>query len=121
MSNIVYKVDLTNATDLTDVTYDGKELEYTADSAALSGVMTYAAKTVLVDLRALCWTAEKAEGLCMLGDGKTLALIIEDDFGLAGASLNPNAGEDGQAAVLLNEISETDAAKIWLVPVDATN
>lgn len=121
MSNIVYKVDLTNATDLTDVTYDGKELEYTADSAALSGVMTYAAKTVLVDLRALGWTAEKAEGLCMLGDGNTLALIIEDDFGLAGASLNPNAGEDGQAAVLLNEISEADAAKIWLVPVDATN
>ncbi len=116
MSNIVYQVDLTNATDLTGITYDGMELEYTSDSAALSGVITYAAKTEFVDLRELGWTAEKAEGLCMMDDGETLALIIEDDFGLSGASLNPDAGEDGQPAVLLNKISEADEAKLWLVP-----
>ena len=115
MSNIVYQVDLTNATDLTGVTYDDKELEYTADAAALSGVCTYASKTVFLDLRELGWTAEKAEGLCMLDDGETLALIIEDDFGLSGASMNPDAGEEGQPAVVLNEISEADEAKIWLI------
>ena len=119
LSNIVYRADLTNATDITNVTYDGKELEYTADSAALSGTLTYMTKTQAVNLREMGWTAEKAEGLCMLGDGKTLALIIEDDFGLSGASVNPNAGEEGQPAVRLNEISEADAAKIWLVPLNA--
>ena len=81
-------------TDLTGITYDGMELDYTSDSAALSGVITYAAKTEFVDLRELGWTVEKAEGLCMMDDGETLALIIEDDFGLSGASLNPDAGED---------------------------
>ncbi len=119
LSNIVYRADLTNATDITNVTYDGKELEYTADPAALSGTLTYMTKTQAVNLREMGWTAEKAEGLCMLGDGKTLALIIEDDFGLSGASVNPNAGEEGQPAVRLNEISEADAAKIWLVPLNA--
>lgn len=117
LSNIVYRASLTGATDITGVTYGGKEPEYTSDSAALSGTMTYMDKTEAVNLRAMGWTAEKAEGLCMLGDGKTLALIIEDDFGLSGASLNPNADEEGQPAVVLHEISEADAAKIWLVPL----
>lgn len=117
LSNIVYQVDLTGASDLTGVTYDGQELEYKADAAALSGTITYAAKTELVNLRKLGWTAEKAEGLCMMDDGKTLALIIEDDFGLSGASVNPDVSEEGQPAVLLEEISEADAAKIWLVQV----
>ncbi len=120
MSNVVYQVDLTDATDLSGVTYDGQELEYTADAAVLSETITYASKTTLVDLRSLGWTAEKAEGLCMLDDGKTLALIIEDDFGLSGASVNPDAEEDGQPAVLLDAISEADAASIWLIPVEFT-
>lgn len=117
LSNIVYRASLTGATDLTGTTYGGKELEYTADPAALSGTITYMTKTEAVNLREMGWTAEKAEGLCMLGDGKTLALIIEDDFGLSGASVNPNAGADGQTAVTLNEITAADAAKIWLVPI----
>jgi len=91
LSNIVYRADLTNATDITNVTYDGKELEYTADPDALSGTLTYMTKTQAVNLREMGWTAEKAEGLCMLPNGKTLALIIKDDFGLSGASVNPNA------------------------------
>ena len=115
ISNIVYEVDLTNATDITGVTYDGSELEYTSDADVLSSVIAYADKTEFIDLRALGWTAEKAEGLCMLGDNETLALIIEDDFGLSGASLNPSSGEAGESAVILNEIAESDAAKIWLI------
>ena len=118
MRNIVYQADLSNATDLTDITYDGKELEYTADSAALSEVITYMEKTEFVDLRDLGWTAEKAEGLCMMDDGTTLALIIEDDFGLSGASLNPDADSEGEPAVILNEIAEADTAKIWLISTE---
>lgn len=111
--NIVYKVDLTNATDLTDLTYNEQELEYTDSTEELLSVMQYAEKEEYVDLRALGFTAEKAEGLCMLDDGTTLAVITEDDFGLAGAELT----EDGSMVTLLPN-SEADAAQLWLIQPD---
>lgn len=38
-------------------------------------------KTVLLDLNALGWSAEKAEGLALV-NGNTIALINDNDFGL---------------------------------------
>lgn len=111
LSNIVYRVDLSQATDITGLTANGKELEYTQSAEELSQLMSYLPKTVEVNLRSIGWTAEKAEGICMLDDGKTIVLMIEDDFGLSGASLGTEQG----AAVVLQPIAEADAAKIWMI------
>ena len=71
MRNIIYKVDLTNATDITDVKYNGQHLEYAKSAEELN--ISFAQKEKMIDLRAMGWTAEKAEGLCMIND---------NDFGI---------------------------------------
>lgn len=111
MRNIIYQVDLTGATDLSNLEYQGKALEYTADRTALEAMMQYTEKRVYVDLRRLGWTAEKAEGLCLMEDG-TLAVMIEDDFGLAGAELRKGAD-----TVTLVPNTGGDAAQMWLIEV----
>ncbi len=108
MRNVIYEVDLRKATDITGLTYNGKELEYTASSEELSEVMTYAKKEVYLDLRTMNWTAEKAEGICLTDTG-ALAVIIEDDFGMAGAQ--QVEGEDA-VHILPNE---SDPAQIWII------
>lgn len=70
----------------TDITAQGSELE----KNSIDGTTTTATpwkqvvtlkKTVLLDLNAAGWLAEKAEGLAVV-DGQTLALINDNDFGL---------------------------------------
>lgn len=79
MRNIIYKVDLTNATDITDVKYNGQHLEYAKSAEELN--ISFAQKEKMIDLRAMGWTAEKAEGLCMT-DENTIAVINDNDFGI---------------------------------------
>ena len=111
MRNIIYQVDLTEATDISDIEYGGKELEYTSDKSGLETIIHYAEKQVYVDLRSLGWTAEKAEGLCLMEDGR-LAVMIEDDFGLAGAEL-----KEGADTVTLVSNTGGDAAQMWLIKI----
>lgn len=79
MSNKIYKVDLTKATDITNVKYNGKAPEYAPKIEDLK--ITPVKKQELVDLRAQGWTAEKAEGICMI-DKNTFAIINDNDFGI---------------------------------------
>ena len=79
MSNIIYKVDLTSATDITDIKYGDKYLEYAKSAKELD--INFAKKEKMIDLRAIGWTAEKAEGLCMT-DENTIAVINDNDFGI---------------------------------------
>jgi hypothetical protein len=84
LRNLVYQFDLTAATDLTGVTLSsgpnaGKDLEYgTRDE--VTAQVTFAAKSLVVDLRAYGYTAEKSEGLALLDD-RTLVVINDNDFG----------------------------------------
>ncbi|MDH0863134.1 esterase-like activity of phytase family protein [Mitsuaria sp. GD03876] len=70
----------------TDIAGIGIELEknsidgVTASSVSWANVVKLK-KTVLLDLNAAGWKAEKAEGLAIV-DGNTLALINDNDFGL---------------------------------------
>ncbi|MGN0908347.1 MAG: esterase-like activity of phytase family protein, partial [Succinivibrio sp.] len=78
MQNRIYKVDASRADDLTDARKDGLEPEFFKDA----GGFKLARKTLLVDLRALGWDIEKAEGLAMLPDRRTLVVTNDNDFGL---------------------------------------
>jgi len=97
MRNVLYLVDISGATDISGKTApDGRPLESAADLAALAAMgVTPAAKTRLVDLVDLGWTAEKAEGIALV-DEKTLAVSSDNDFGLALTVADPAADEDGK-------------------------
>ena len=60
MSNVIYKADLSEATDISNVTYEEKAPEYAPSQEELD--ITFIGKEQLIDLRAEGWTAEKAEG-----------------------------------------------------------
>lgn len=79
MKNYIYKVDLSDVTDITNVKYEGKELEYVEDESLIKNVK-FAKKELLVDLRENGWTTEKAEGITMLLDKKTIVVINDNDF-----------------------------------------
>ncbi|MGH8445904.1 MAG: esterase-like activity of phytase family protein [Solimonas sp.] len=82
--NKLFLVDISQATDITNVkTSDDKELENITTPADLAarGVVT-ATKTLIADFRDYGWQIEKAEGLALI-DSQTIALINDDDFGVA--------------------------------------
>jgi len=99
MRNLIYLVDIAKATDLSGKkAADGTELESVKSEAELKALgVVLAGKKLLVDLRALGWTADKAEGLTLLPDGKSLAVMNDNDFGIAPVVENPAAGADGKA------------------------
>lgn len=81
MRNLIYSIDLSSASDITDIQYEGKAPEYTKNMSLLSNVNPIK-KELLVDLREYGWDIEKAEGLCVLPDGKTIAVVNDNDFGM---------------------------------------
>jgi hypothetical protein len=81
MRNRIYLVDLANATDISNRTLNGKALEYATDKEQLTGV-TLASKTLIFDLKANGWNVEKAEGLTLLPDKKTIIVVNDNDFGM---------------------------------------
>ena len=94
MRNLIYEVDIEAATDLTGKRINGQELEQ-ADPAAVNATIWFANKRLVLDLRAHGWTAEKAEGITVLPDKKTIAIVNDNDFGMA-ASLRDEAHAKGK-------------------------
>ncbi|ACT06673.1 conserved hypothetical protein [Dickeya chrysanthemi Ech1591] len=87
MHNLIYRVDLREASDLTllDATRPAEWDD--ADMLTKRGVVL-AKKQQLVDLRQLGWKPEKAEGLALI-DASTLAVTSDNDFGLQSVLVNP--------------------------------
>ncbi|MGM0881355.1 MAG: esterase-like activity of phytase family protein [Bacillota bacterium] len=105
MRNVVNLVDLSKATDLTDKTINGKELESISDPALLKNLNINMADTKeILNLREYGWDMEKAEGLTLLPDGKTIAIVNDNDFGVAVSTDN---GED------ITDLSYDSATKQW--------
>lgn len=75
MQNLIYKVDLKNAT---TVDTNG-DLEY----GKVPQNFVPAKKELLLDLRQYGWNIEKAEGLSILPDRQTIAVVNDNDFGIA--------------------------------------
>lgn len=82
--NFVMLVEIPS--NVTDIASDGIELEKNSiDGSTVTphpwSTVVKLKKTVLLDLNALGWSAEKAEGLALV-NGNTIALINDNDFGL---------------------------------------
>lgn len=74
MQNLIYEIDLTGATEIPD---DGR-----LELGTLKNVKPVSKKLIL-DMRKAGWKLEKAEGLTLLPDRKTIAVVNDNDFGIA--------------------------------------
>ncbi|OWQ88641.1 hypothetical protein CDN99_17305 [Roseateles aquatilis] len=102
-----------NATEITNL---GIELEKNSIDGVTVSATSWAnvvklKKTVLLDLNAAGWKAEKAEGLAVV-DNQTLALINDNDFGLkttlVDAKGKPMAGDPTECTVDVNGVIVND-------------
>lgn len=92
MRNLVYKVDLSPATELSAYDKPGEYPESDDEKTLLKRGIKFAAKKLVVDLRQLGWQQEKAEGLALI-DNKTLAVTNDNDFGVKAVMQNPVEGK----------------------------
>jgi len=130
MHNDIMLIDLAKASALDGKQLaDGRALEY-GDAAALAAAGVQPVKKQLaLDLRTLGWTAEKAEGLALV-DASTLAVINDNDFGVAselrGSSLKLDELRvaDGklvdkqgqpQAGASLGVAANGESTQLWLI------
>jgi hypothetical protein len=115
MRNLVYVVDLAQASDLS--AFDKEKAPEFNDAEQLKARgIRLAEKKQIVDLRKLGWQQEKAEGMALI-DGQTIAVINDNDFGLQAELNNPDDYQaDGQGNLLRDgkKVSE----KIVLKPLD---
>ncbi|MEZ6183767.1 MAG: esterase-like activity of phytase family protein [Planctomycetota bacterium] len=92
--NVIYRVDLRGATDLSGRTReDGSALEGASLEELEAAGIVPVKKELVVDLRALGWSVEKAEGLAIV-DATTLVVIADHDFGLTTTLLDPQEGHE---------------------------
>ena len=73
MQNLIYMVDINGA----DEIENNGDLEY----GRLKDLKPVK-KELLIDLRKYGWNIEKAEGLTLLPDGKTIVVVNDNDFGI---------------------------------------
>ena len=112
----IYRIDVANATDVSDpangvngLTFGGKTLEQlTAEELAALGVVPVT-KTLVADLTALNYPHDKPEGIAVL-DNFTIAVSNDDDFGVTD-------GAGGLAAKVLPQLGVTDFNTVYFVRV----
>ncbi len=94
MRNLVYVVDLSEASDLSE--FDKEKAPEFDDAQQLQARgIKLAGKKEILDLRKLGWQQEKAEGMTLI-DNQTIAVINDNDFGLQ-AVLDKPQGESKKA------------------------
>lgn len=92
MRNVINLVDISKATDLTGKKINGKELETISNPDELNILnIKMASSKEILNLRELGWDMEKAEGITLLPDRKTIAIVNDNDFGVA---VSTDHGED---------------------------
>ena len=112
MMNKVFEIDLRIGQDITNLLINGKPPEY----ATAAEVTPYALKkTEVLDLRAYGWNTEKAEGLTVTPDHKTLVIANDNDFGIATKVTDP----ERQKADVADYTLDTSTGKIFYKEKDA--
>lgn len=122
MRNLVYVVDLSQASDLS--AFDKQKAPEFDDAQQLQARgIKLAEKKQVVDLRGLGWQQEKAEGMALI-DNQTIAVINDNDFGLQATLENPQSNGkkaddyevDGKGHLTLD--GKEVATKIALKPLE---
>ncbi len=114
MRNLIYVVNMKNASDLTAFDQTQSPEFNTATELKERGVVM-AEKELLVDLREHGWRQEKAEGLALVND-QTIALINDNDFGVQTTLINPV----GKAKMKNYELSKNNQLSLDGKAVDTT-
>ena len=124
MRNVLYTLDISRATPIDALTVDGKPLEFASDRAQLRAAgVRLIEKTRLLDLHDYGWQAEKAEGLALIGRD-TLAVINDNDFGLATEIDGDHGGDPGRYTIDAGRLSghgrlrvkaNGEATQLWLL------
>lgn len=120
MQNLIYKVDFSEATDITNLNnLEGEDLK--------EGVI-FGKKELLLNLRNYGWTAEKAEGITLLPNRKTVVVINDNDFGMTIKQDIKNYYYDGNTKKLYKnnqEVKENfslkdneEKSQLWLINLD---
>ncbi|MGL6113606.1 MAG: esterase-like activity of phytase family protein [Cetobacterium sp.] len=100
MENLIYSLDLSDATDITNL----NELEFSKENTKIQ----LGKKILVVNLRNYGWITEKAEGITLLPDNQTIALINDNDFGMSIDESSVN-----NERLLLKKNSEN--SELWLI------
>lgn len=88
----IMRIDLRDATDLTGLTWKGKALEFAKSQNVLEQQgIHFVGSTLAIDLQALNWPFDKAEGLALI-DARTLAVTNDNDFSVASRMVGAGAG-----------------------------
>ncbi|MGL5594586.1 MAG: esterase-like activity of phytase family protein [Cetobacterium sp.] len=117
MENLIYLVDFSKADDITslgNLESKGEDLKINLGN-----------KKLIVDLRKHGWDTEKAEGLTLLPDNKTIAIINDNDFGMAiNEDVSPYHYNENEKQLYLNNKAtnqkltlkkNTETSQLWLV------
>ncbi|MGL5579967.1 MAG: esterase-like activity of phytase family protein [Cetobacterium sp.] len=117
MENLIYLVDFSKADDITSL----GNLESKGNNLKIK----LGEKKLVVDLRKHGWDTEKAEGLTLLPDNKTIAIINDNDFGMAiNEDVSPYHYNENEKQLYLNNKAtnqkltlkkNTETSQLWLV------
>ncbi|MGL5777848.1 esterase-like activity of phytase family protein [Cetobacterium sp.] len=117
MENLIYLVDFSKADDITTL----GNLESKGNNLKIK----LGEKKLVVDLRKHGWDTEKAEGLTLLPDNKTIAIINDNDFGMAiNEDVSPYHYNENEKQLYLNNKATNqkltlkkniETSQLWLV------
>lgn len=117
MENLIYLVDFSKTDDITTL----GNLESKGNDLKIK----LGEKKLVVDLRKHGWDTEKAEGLTLLPDNKTIAIINDNDFGMAiSEDVSPYHYNENEKQLYLNNKAtnqkltlkkNTETSQLWLV------
>jgi hypothetical protein len=109
----IYLIDVSGATDVSDpsngvagLVVNGKTIEQMTDTDLLANGIVPVRKDLVVDLLAFGYPHDKAEGLSLSEDGRTIAVSNDDDFGVT---------DDGNQHLIQKRLpsGEVDHNEIW--------
>jgi hypothetical protein len=114
----LYLIDISKATDVSDpqnsaagLTIGGKTLEQMTAADLATNHIVPVTKTLVVDLLAFGYTHDKAEGVALLDNGRTIAVSNDDDFGVT---------DDGNQHMLQKLLPSglVDHNEVWYFTLD---